>query len=294
LTPGGSATIGNNLFVAASGDNVIYKTGENTVIELTENYLGLAKGTVTLSNDIPIMGTDTMELAGGTVFKIANGKTLSLLSNNTGGVTLIGDGKLVVGTADTTTGKYPTEIVGGSKGWRAVSTGEGLIKLTATESSGSLSGLTITAEGTTAPVLTALGLGATITQNAIAPNTLIIAANTVIDLAGTSGAKVGEIVLRKDTTESGSNHGKLTFAATTSSIKVGDGTGVTELAGADTIKINNVEIGGASDFAKTNFLTNTDGYLNKIVGVADKSIWALNGDILINSTVKVVGTAAAE
>ncbi|MDR2211018.1 MAG: hypothetical protein LBO65_06060 [Spirochaetaceae bacterium] len=245
LQSGSTAKMGTTTFVGKSDDaNAIYQmTTTDAEVEISAGLLKLVKGTATLKENNPIQARDTLEINGTLV--LDNAKTLSLLagaSASEGGARITGTGRVVTGTPDTDTGKYPTEIVGGPSGWQAK--GAEYINLT-----GSANGITITAPGTTT-TLSAQGPGAIIIQNPKASGTgttLTIATNTTIELGGSNSAKAGQIILAGD----GTDPGKITFATTTSVIQLGSTPSLTNAC------VNPVSIGGV-DFTPGSLSIFTD------------------------------------
>jgi hypothetical protein len=259
LKPGSTAYIGETLYLddgTASSPAARFQAGEGAVVELKDHYMGLTKGTVTLGvPEVYIQATDTIEIARGAVLDISEDIELFLISNSNGGATIKGEGKVVGGTA--TEGKYPTEIVGGPNGWQAKGTGDGSITLSVSSDE-----FTITANASTT-FLTALGSGATITQNAIEDNNLTIDDSTVIDLGGTTNAKAGQIILVGD----GTNPGKITFAKTsTSAIKIGSAA-LPANSYTSSVKIGGVTFTGDSEVQLYTTNTATPYGPGKFVGV---------------------------
>jgi hypothetical protein len=256
---GGIASINATPYVGPASSSAYYKMAADSEIELKDHYMGLTKGTVHLAISTAIQATDIAEAARGAVFVIDNGVILSLRNNSTTAATLKGEGKVVTGTA--VGGKYPTEIVGGPNGWQSKGTAtDGAINFTGATTGG----FTITAAGTpTKSVLTALGPGATITQNVV--GNLTIAADTVIELGGTTTAKAGQVILIGD----GTDPGKITFATTTSSVQIGATTALSNPYAA-AAKIGNVAIGTSSASIYTDIATTPFGP-GKFIGVKGTS-----------------------
>jgi hypothetical protein len=132
------------------------------------------------------------------------------------GAILDGSGRLVVGA---------TEIVGGTYGWKVITGSAGTATTIVTiaalnTSSGAASTkfpymatITANAGATTKPIFTALGVGATITQQARPDNQLIVGANTVIalgaPLVNAVATDAGSLVLLGDK----DHPGEIVFAA---------------------------------------------------------------------------------
>jgi hypothetical protein len=221
---------------------------------------------VTIGSDQAVILKDqTLTLEKG-VKLIAGTNGLSLTGGdaNTGGAKLVGLGELVIDN----TGAVAT-IIGGSNGWQAI--GAELVTF-------SFATTAKIAANSAAATLKALGPGATIAVTAA--GTLNIGADTTIELGGITTIAGGVINLP--------NTAILKFAAATSKILAGAGTGTTPLNGStDYVKIGGITV-TLLDMDEDNILTDANGFLNQIVGVTDKTITA-GGAVVINSTVIAEG-----
>jgi hypothetical protein len=174
----------------------------------TVNTLTVTNRTLTVKQNstLTITGTATLDTTTGSLGSLA----LTAGTTGTTAAKLTGPGKVIAGK---------TEIFGGANGWEAVgtyATAADIITIAVTSTTAS----SITSTNAANDGKLTAGTGASITQTAGSGNALTIAADTTIDLKGTT-TKVGSIVLKGDATAA--NGGKITFAnATTSIIKTGN------------------------------------------------------------------------
>ena len=285
----GEAAAGTAKFIIES-TTLKYAELESTTITaaaltIPVNTVRTFTGPAAPSGDVTVNGALNVS----TSLTIAAGKTLA----NAGTVALTGTGSLVLATGSpTSVGKITgagtltagaTTITGA---WEATATGSSPGTLTIASASAVTA--TITADGTNASGLKASAAGATITQLAgTTNNALTIGEKTVINLAGTTTAKAGEITL-----VSGANPGKLTFAAATSKVLAGAGAGGSAITG-----LNGLAIGGKaivnSGLAVDDF-QNATGKLVLLGGTTAGNFTAsttADTDVEINSTVAASGSA---
>jgi hypothetical protein len=229
-------------------DTITVAADGGLILTAANGTVGEATGvTVTVAGELGIVGGATLALkdsstpaassvgATGTITVAATGKLSVVVGNElaiaSGGVvaledtgslelnsaaTTAGAGAKITGAGKVTAGK--TEIVGGTGGWEA-KISDNTTARAATIASVDADTASIT--GATDGVLVA-GANATITQLAGSGNELQIKAVTAIDLKGVlaPNAVVGSIVLHESATPSAG--GKVSFAAATSIIKVGN------------------------------------------------------------------------
>jgi hypothetical protein len=275
LDTGADFFMGAKQFIGATGDGATYETANGAQIELNAagfimRDTGAAPaGTVTVKDTLAvIIKGHSLTLETGLTLKVDTGNQLWFV----GGTEADGDGAILKGAGKLVAAS--TEIVGGPFGWQAVGdsiaigTPDGIE--TNLKSDGASTGGAFKALGSL--------LGATITQKAVASNSLNILANTTIDLGGSSQRKVGEIVLVGD----GTNPGTITFTDATSKIITGntagsglkdalDTGGVTAITGsAGLIGIVNVLGDGSNTEVTTTAVANADllpaGFLVELVG----------------------------
>jgi hypothetical protein len=196
-----------------------------------------------------ILPTQTLTLDRGVTLALSN-NNLTLLgdtADNGGGATLLGPGKVTVGTA-------ASEIVGGDYGWQAVGVNRVVINGT-TPSIGGFDNTSTPAAATM--IFAAKGLGATIKVTATS-TALIVAAETEIALGGTYDKKWGEITL-----VGGTNAGTITFAVTTTSkITTANVAGATPVSG---------DLGTAGVTAVTGGTVTSIGITNVLGDGSDKT-----------------------
>jgi hypothetical protein len=192
---------------------------------------------ITITNDGAVILKDkSLTLERGVTLAFATGKALTLMGDtdtNGGGAKLFGAGVVSSGS---------TEIKGGDYGWQAVGADNIVIGFTSASAS-TLKALDKDGAAAANPAaLTALGQGAAITQKADSGNNLTIAANTTIALGGIAGRKKGEIILT-----GGANAGKISLAATTSTITTGNSPASTPAAASLAANSITTITGAASD-----------------------------------------------
>ncbi|MFP3090608.1 hypothetical protein LQZ21_09815 [Treponema sp. TIM-1] len=215
----------------------------------------------------------TLTLDPNVELRLTNDKGLLFAGDTGGGARLKGPGAVVAGT---------TRITGGSSGWRVFGSEPiGILQATPTTSS-------IENRGSgSSTVFRAMGQSAIIRQGVGSGNALTIAANTVVDLGGTSTSPGGSIVLK-----SGSNPGKLAFAgAVTAKVLLGVGTGGTAASG----NLTTITIGGETVI--NNGLTTGDFVLldRKLVELGGANRGAGNGinaSNTVGNDVTIVSNAA--
>ena len=286
----GVATAGTAKYIIES--SLKYAELESTAItdadlEIPVNTVRVFTGAAAPSGGVTVNGALNVS----TSLTIAAGKALDIAAD--GVVALTGTGSLVLATdSPTSVGKITgagtltagaTTITGA---WEATASGSSPGTLTIASASAVTA--TITADGTNATGLKASAAGATITQLAgTTNNALTIGEKTEINLAGTGTTKAGEITL-----VSGANPGKLTFAAATSKVLVGAGTGGSAISGLTGLAIGGkaiVNSGLAADDFK-----NDSGKLVLLGGTTAGNFTAsttADTDVEINSTVAASDTA---
>jgi hypothetical protein len=210
---------------------------------------------VTRADPIPRPGSFGVGIKG----KLTIGKNMRLTIEDLGTVTLSDAGSLVLEGEQTSgtpaglfgTGKLvanSTEIVGGESGWVAVTTSAGngdIVTIeagnvtdTSTDVYPYVTTIMATGPATNRPVLTAKGVGASITQRAGQEgNMLNISANTIIELGGAVPADWGRLSLAGHP----NYPGEIALYNDTSmvTVKAGSGDAGVPLVGAK--KIDNVE-----------------------------------------------------
>ncbi|MDR2758496.1 MAG: hypothetical protein LBB78_03860 [Spirochaetaceae bacterium] len=204
--------------------------------------------------------------------KSNNGKGIYFAGATAGGAQLKGPGKIVVGT---------TRITGGSSGWRVF----GSETIGIVQNNPATAFIANTGIGTTTS-FKATGPSAVIRQAAARGNSVIIQANTIVDLSGTAASPGGSIVL-----ESGPNPGKLAFGgANTAKLLLGDGIGGMAAIG----RLSAITIGGETVI--NNGLSVGDFVVlgGKLITLGGKNTWYGNGitaGTVPNNDVTVVSTA---
>jgi hypothetical protein len=258
---------------AASGDGAqIEINAEGMIIRDTDATPGavVSIGAV----NAYILKEQTLTLETGVQLKVGDStKPLWFAGDagTSGGAQLKGPGEIVAGK---------TTISGGSRGWQVF--GGDTIGIW----SPSATTATIANSGTGATVFRAMGAGATITQDD--GGSLTIAGNTAIELQGSPTSAWGVIVLKAD-------DGQLAFAATSSKLVLGAGTGGAAPTGITTLEIGGKAVDNSSlvpaDFLQTGGPGGTGGVLVQIGGTTAGSIAATSaGDITLASNSAFVGT----
>jgi hypothetical protein len=285
FTPNTTGTVSPLAIEAGGSINGITLPAPTTVSAITD------LNAVTIE-DITIPATEIFIIPGSTP---GPAKTLTIAAGKTftydGAVTIAVGGKLVLATG---TGSSVSKIVGTGKidagvttitgAWEAVGAAAGSLTITSA-ATGATIGATTGATG-----LKASAAGATITQgigtSAITSN-LSIGVTTKIDLAGSTTAQAGEIILKGDV----AYPGKITVgAANTSLVSAGVGGAGTPIGGVATITIGGVGVTGAT-FVAADYGVDASGFLLQIGGTtASGSVTAKTADVKINSTVRVTGS----
>jgi hypothetical protein len=262
-------------------NGIIFTAPEPTVItELAAGGVTTGDFVVPEGKSLPIPAATTLTIASGSTLTYngsvtidaAGAGVLKLATAGTAGAKIVGIGTITAGQ---------TAITGAREAVGLADTGS----LTIT---GSANGATIAAVETKPSGLKASAAGAALTQNSAGSNALTIAANTTIDLAGSSTAKLGEIILKGDATPA--NNGKLTLAATTSKVLIA-ASGGSDLDGVTSITINGTNITPGSITTATIQTMAAGDFLIQIGGVAVSVIATTSDDVVINSIAVVVGTA---
>ncbi|MFP3091563.1 hypothetical protein LQZ21_14695, partial [Treponema sp. TIM-1] len=159
-------------------------------------------------------------------------------------------------------------------------TGVGSITLT-----GAATGITINAGGGT-EVLTALGPGATITQNAVSSNALVLGPSqkTIIDLGGTTGGAFGRIIIG-----GGTDPGQITFTTTDSAIQIGASPTLTTAYSAAT-KIGGVTLGTTTVSIYTDNPTAGTSGPGKFTGLKNSGSQVITGSNSGTATIYIDST----
>jgi hypothetical protein len=191
-TAGGEIEINNSGLIIRDTNDI------NTEVKVTVAEEGAA-----------ILKGQSLTLGRGVILTVADTFAFYLFGDadtNGKGAKLLGPGTLKAGS---------TEITGGDHGWQAIGDGWSFEiapgGVTAVMKKYPAVATTPPAGGIT---LKALGLGATITQNATATaslNELTIDVDTTIDLGGTAQKKAGEIILKGAVSGTFDNPGKITL-----------------------------------------------------------------------------------
>jgi hypothetical protein len=206
---GGTYVWGN---AATTGSQIELNVDGMIIRDLNDIGTGANAALVTVSDEGAVVLKDKrLTLERGVTLAIAATEILTLVGDTDGGAELFGPGEVAAAH---------TRIKGGDYGWQAVGS-----NITIGATSGTVSALTaVDSDGaaltTGEGIFKAGGQGATITQAAVASNTLNIAAFTTISLGGTFGRKKGEIILEGHTTAA--NRGTISLAAATSTITTGN------------------------------------------------------------------------
>jgi hypothetical protein len=267
---------------------IIDGTGITIRDTYTDNPPLTAEVTVSAPSAI-ILKEQTLYLDTNVELKIGDNQAILFMGDAAGGARLRGPGKVVAGK---------TEITGGTSGWQVIGTESISIRQIGAVTAGTAS-ITNAGTGTTTS-FKALGSSAVITQKAgTANNSLTITANTIVDLDGSANNPGGSIVLKADV-DPDTDHGTLTFEAssTTAKIQLGGGTGGTALTTALT---SDVAIGGkkiTTTLVPGNFtvlndkLTVIGGAVttspNNTIAPADASTTSVNNDVVIVSNAQFV------